>query len=64
MKFRVAILKENWQTTGKNFDTKKECEEFIIKSVEEEKILKAMIGNKKTGEREIIDFKKEENKDG
>ena len=52
--FRVAIVIENLETIGKNFDTKSEAEDYVLKLSEQKTIKRADILNKETKERERV----------
>jgi hypothetical protein len=51
--FRVSILKANSKVVGKNFNTREQCDEYILSF---ENVKKAIILNKETKEKEIIKF--------
>ena len=53
-KFRVAILLENKKTIGKNFDTKKEAEDYILEIADKEEVKTAYIKDRETGEQEKV----------
>lgn len=53
-KFRLAILLENLETIGKNFDTKSEAEDYALNLLEQKTIKRADILNRETKERERI----------
>jgi len=44
--YRVSILKNNGTHESKNFDTKNQCEDWILKKVETGNIKKSIIVNK------------------
>lgn len=55
--WRVAIVKSDGTTTGMNFKTKEECEDWVLKQADNGGVKKAIICNKdniKT--KEIINF--------
>jgi len=54
--FRVALIIREGTSKGNNFETREECDIWILEIDEEFGVKKAMIQNKETGEREIINF--------
>ena len=55
--WRVCILKQDGTKDAKNFDTKEQCEEWILQKAEVDKLKKAMYCNKENfSEKEIITF--------
>ncbi len=55
--WRVGIIKKDGTTDAKNFETKEQCEEWILKKAEKEDLKKAIYCNKENlSEREIITF--------
>ena len=54
--FRVGIVKTDGDIISQNFETKSECDEWILLQTEKCEIKKAVISNKETKEREIIIF--------
>ena len=53
-KFRVAILLQNLETLGKNFNTKTEAEDYILAISEKKTVKRADILNRETKEREKV----------
>ena len=54
--YRVGIVKTDGDIISQNFKTKSECDEWILLQTEECEVKKAIISNKETNEREIINF--------
>ena len=44
--FRIGITCKNAPLEAKNFDTKKQCEEWLLSIAERKEVVKAMIVNK------------------
>ena len=53
-KFRAAILLKNLKTIGKNFNTKKEAEDYILEIADKEEVKTAYIKDRETNEREKV----------
>ena len=55
--WRVAILKEDGTNEAKTFDTKQQCEEWILQKADKIKLKKALMCDKDNfSDREIINF--------
>ena len=53
--YRVGIVNNNGKVYSQNFETKKEVDDFVLNEAEKG-IKKAVILNKKTQEKELINF--------
>ena len=52
--YRIAILKNDGKTLGKNFKDREEAQDYILDIAEKEGVKRAILLNKKTNKREII----------
>ena len=53
--FRVALVTKSGQNKSENFNTKEEAQDYILNIAEKEGVKRAVLLNKKTGEREITE---------
>ena len=54
--YRVGIVKSNGKIDSQNFETKQQADDYVLSMAESNNIKTAIILNKETKEKEIINF--------
>lgn len=57
--WRVGVVTKKGDSIAQNFSTKDEADLWVLDQAEKKGIKKAIIINKKTNEREVLDFEEE-----